>query len=372
MQCMGLVAAIATCATVSGFSVGCGGPSGTDYGWFSYTTPEGWTKEEPSEFITYAPTMAVFIPDVEGLSHVPILEIRDVTDAKSRNERNAGLYAYARERDWRSQVDSAERRGAAPPAFELEDIPPNINGPGEKQAISFLSGSGTPQRHHLIHFVSMPDWRRFRVDYFGVDPGFTEQRDAVMASLSSLRFASAAASQSELTLEETVAALQEHLEDDRLRLSDGKVAGQRLNDRHLEALRDPAFAGVTDLNLAGFDARMGGVDVTDEGLEHIIHLPLRSLRLSGSLVPDAGRAQLSELRLEALGLSGTLITGEGLRHLSGMPLETIDLGRTRVDDESLQYLVGMPLVYIYVSGTRVSDVGFRMLEREFPGAGISH
>lgn len=370
MKRMGLAAAVATCAAVGGFSVGCG-PGGTDYGWFSYTPPEGWTKYEPSQGETHAPTLARFIPDVEDRGHVPVLEVHDVTDAKFRGDRIAGLYAYARERDWRLAVTQAERRADTPPAFELEDIPPKIGGPGEKQAFSFLAGRGAQQRHHLIHFVSMPDGRRFRVDYFGVDPGFTEQRDAVTASLSSLRFASAAASQSELTLEETVAALKEHLEDDRLRLNDGKVAGQRLNDRHLEALRDPAFAGVTDLNLAGFDARMGGVDVTDEGLEHIIHLPLRSLTLNGSLVTDAGLAQLTELQLEALGLSGTLITGEGLRHLSGMPLESIDLGGTRVGDESLQYLVGMPLVYINVNGTRVGDAGFLMLEREFPGAGIS-
>ncbi len=63
--------------------------------------------------------------------------------------------------------------------------------------------------------------------------------------------------------------------------------------------------------------------------------------------------------------------GPNLSPVGYNPLEAIDLGGTRVGDESLQYLVGMPLVYIDVHATRVSDVGFQMLEREFPGAGIS-
>ena len=372
MKRTGLAAAIGICATVCVVSVACGGPTGTDYGWFSYAPAEGWTQHEPSPGVTYAPTMARFNPAVEDLRYAPYIEIRDVTDAKSRAERIPVLYAYARERDRRLEVARAESRGASPPAFEWEDVPPTMGGPGEKQAFFFLLDRGTEQRRHLIHFVSTSDGRRFRVDYIGVDPGFTEHRDAVTASLSSLRFVSADASQPEPTLEETVAALKEHLEDDRLWLYDGRVAGQRLNDRHLEALRDPAFAGVTDLNLiSGPDATMGGVDVTDGGLEHITHLPLRSLILRGSLVTDAGLAQLTELPLELLVLAETLIEGEGLRHLSGMPLEAIDLAGTRVGDASLHYLVGMPLVSINVHDTRVSDAGFLMLEREFPGAAIS-
>jgi hypothetical protein len=319
--------------------------------------------------VTYAPTLVEFRPQVEDIAAAPHLAIRDVTDQKSRTERVAALYSYALERDWRLRRSQAQRQGLPQPGLQIEEIEPAIGAPGHEEGLAIdMELTGRTQRQ-LLYFVQVPDGRRFRVDYIGVDPGFTEHRDAVTASLASLRFADA--EEPEFSLPATVAALQEHLDGDRLWLDDGQVDGQRLHDRHMEALRDPAFAGVTDLNLISGPAATSGVDVTDEGLAYITHLPLQSLIVRGSLVTDAGLAQLAGLELESLVLGETLIEGEGLRHLRGMPLRSIDLGGTRVGDESLQYLIGMPLISVNLRGTRVSDTGFALLEREFPGAYIN-
>jgi hypothetical protein len=366
------VVGIALGATVCCFLAACSGAGGTDYGWFRYTPPEGWTKHEPSPGVTYAPTLAQFHPDVDDLEDVPRLEIREVTDAKSRTERVAALYAYARERDWRLRVSRAERDGVPPPAFESEEIASTIPGAGERQAYSFLIDRDTEQRRSLVHFVTMPDGRRFRIDYVGVDPGFTERRGAVTASLETLRFAASTSAQAAVSLEETVAELRQHLDGDRLWLYDGEVAGRRLNDEHLAALRDPTFANVADLNLiSGHSATVAGVDVTDDGLVHLKHLPLRSLILRGSLVTDAGLAQLTDLPLEALVLAETLVEGDGLRHLSGLPLRILDLDGTRVGDASLQHLTRLPLISLDLRNTRVTEAGVARLQQQLPGVRIN-
>lgn len=349
---------------------GCGGTGATDYGWFSYAPPEGWARYEPPPGVTYAPTLVEFRPQVEDLAKAPHLQIRDVTDQKSRIERIPELYAYARERDGRLRRSQAERQGLPEPVWEIEEVGPAIRGPGEEQGLSVTMDLGSGLERQLFHFVHASDGRRYRVDYLGVDPAFEEHRDAIVSSLASLRFA--AVDGPEFSLEATVAELKEQLDGDRLWLYDGRVGDQRLNDRHLEALGDPAFAGVRDLNLiSGPDATMGGVDITDAGLAHITHLPLTSLIMRGSLVTDAGLARLEGLQLESLVLAETLVEGDGLKHLSGMPLKVLDLAGTRVGDESLQYLVGLPLLSINLRGTRVTAAGFAMLQREFPGALIS-
>jgi hypothetical protein len=348
-------------------TAGCGGTGGTDYGWFSYTPPAGWARYEPPPGVTYAPTLVEFRPQVEDLAKAPHLQIRDVTDQKSRIERIPELYAYARERDGRLRRAQAERQGIAEPVFAIEKVSPAIRGPGEEQGLSITMDLGGRLERQLFYFVHAPDGRRYRVDYLGVDPGFEAHRDAIVSSLASLRFEEV--EEPEFSLEATVAALEEQLDGDRLWLYDGRVGEQRLNDRHLEALQDPAFAGVTDLNLiSGHDATMGGVDVTDAGLAHITQLPLKSLIMRGSLVTDAGLAQLEGLQLESLVLAETLVEGDGLKHLSGMPLKVIDLAGTRVGDESLQYLAGLPLLSINLHATRVTDAGVATLERELPGA----
>jgi hypothetical protein len=359
-----------TAASVFIVTAGCGGTGGTDYGWFSYAPPEGWARYEPPPGVTYAPTLVEFRPQVENLAKHPHLQIRDVTDQKSRIERIPELYAYARERDGRLRRLQAERQGMAEPVWEIEEVGPAIRGPGKEQGLSITMDLGSGLERQLYYFVHSPDGRRYRVDYLGEDPAFEEHRDAIVSSLASLRFA--AVDEPEFSLEATVAALEEQLDGDRLWLYNGKVGDQRLNDRHLEALRDPAFAGVTDLNLvSGSDATIGGVDVTDEGLAHVTHLPLTDLIVRGSLVTDAGLAQLKGLQLEALVLAETLVEGEGLKHLSGMPLKVLDLADTRVGDESLQYLAGLPLISINLRGTRVTDAGVTMLERAIPGVLVS-
>jgi len=357
-------------ALVCMVAAGCGGAGGTDYGWFSYAPPEGWARYEPSPGVTYAPTLVEFRPQVDDLAKAPHLQIRDVTDQKSRIERIPELYAYARERDGRLRRSQAERQGRSEPVWEIEEVGPAIRGPGEEQGLSVTMDLGSGLERQLLYFVHAPDGRRYRVDYLGVDPTFEEDRDAVTESLASLRFA--AVEEPEFSLEATVASLKRQLDGDRLWLYDGKVGNQRLNDRHLEALHDPAFARVAYLNfVSGPDATMGGVDVTDAGLAHLAHLPLTSLIMRGSLVTDAGLAQLKGLQLEALVLAETLVEGRGLKHLTGMPLKVLDLADTRVGDESLEYLVWLPLLSINLHGTRVTDAGVAMLEREIPGVFIS-
>jgi hypothetical protein len=383
-----IVLFVLSAATTCGLLIACGQTDqaaagtiraverGADYGWFTYAAADGWSRYEPPPGITYDPELVEFRPDDEDpmkmdKSSRTWLNIHDVTDVKSRTERIPSLYARVQESIWRSRCDSAQAMGQPMPAFEQKTIASPIGGPDEHAGFSFLSERDGKKIRTLVFFVETPDGRYFRAYYRGLDPDFTKHRDAIVASLKSLEFTSPALPVP--SREKTVAFFKAELDDEKLWLYDGEVEGRRLNDAHLAALTDPAFAGVEDLNLvSGPTAMMSGVEVTDAGLVHIKHLPLRSLCLRGSLVTDAGLAHLKDLPLKSLVLGGTLIEGDGLAHLAGLKLRAIDLENTAVGDEHLKHLAGLPLLSINLRNTQVTEAGLEALQKRLPEVLVSH
>jgi hypothetical protein len=371
MVAAALACALPACDEAEGSGAVARAPAGRDqagdYGWFKYAAPAGWTRKVPPPGITLAPWVVVFNPEAQEKGERPRLEVWKITDEVSRSEGVPELYEYTLECGWRGQCAEAEKHGKARPAFACERTPAAIGGPGKVEGLSVRIERDGKLRHSLVYFVLGPDGRRFRAMYSGEDPGFTRHRDAVVASLKSLAFPASGPGVPPLSRAEVVAALRKQLDGTRLWLEDGKVAGRRLNDEHLAALSDPAFADVTDLNLVASSAAISsGVDVTDAGLAHIARLPLKSLCLRGSLVTDAGLVYLKGMPLETLVLAETLVKGDGLRHLEGLPLKVLDIDHTRIGDESLNHLYGLPLVMLHVRETRCTEAGVAGLREKRP------
>ncbi|MHC4107910.1 MAG: hypothetical protein ACYSTY_07485, partial [Planctomycetota bacterium] len=181
---------------VCGLPVGCGE---ADYGWFTYAAPKGWARYVPPEGITLAPNVIEFYPDVEDLRDVPRLEIREVTNERSRSDRVAALYARAREREWRFLCAEAERRGDRLPKFKCDSF---VHGPMQAEALSILVERDGKVSRKLVCFIESSDGRRFRAEYAGVDPAFTVHRSVITASLETLSFPAPESGASPLSLEE--------------------------------------------------------------------------------------------------------------------------------------------------------------------------
>jgi hypothetical protein len=272
--------------------------------------------------------------------------------------RHPALFKLSQEQQWRYLRQEAMKKGTPLPAFECKNVPPSMKGNGSVEAVYVMGERDSNRRYGLFHFVKLPDERLFRVEYSGAEPHFTEHRDAVEASLASIEFAPAGPEEPGPSLEEKVADLERQLNGDKLWLYDGTVAGKPLKDEDLVALKDPAFAQVTDLNLfAGPGALSTGIDVTDAGLAHIRHLPLTDLCLRGTMITDAGLIHLKNMPLTSLVLGYTLITDAGLKQLASLPLKTLDLEGTSVSDDGLRHLQGLPLRSLSLNRTPVTDAG---------------
>lgn len=364
MRRAGWVLGILALAT-SGMLSGCG-TSTTDYGWFEYQPPDGWERRIPPGGIELPPNAVQFIPTAEDLQTELRIEVREVTDERSRNVRNADFFMWAQEQQWRTQRREAVNEGTPIPASECRKVSPSMMSGGAVEAVYIMAERGGNRRFGLFHFIQLADSRLVRVEYSGAEPHFTEHRDAVEASLASVVFSPAGPDEPGPTLEEKIADLKGQLKGNKLWLYDGMVAGRRLTDEDLAALEDPAFAQVTDLNLiAGPAAMTTGVDVTDAGLAHIRHLPLTTLCLRGTMITDAGLVHLRDLPLESLVLGYTLVTDEGLEHLASLPLTTLDLEAVRVSDDGLRHLADLPLRSLSLNYTPITDAGLRHL-RELP------
>lgn len=346
--------------------------TGTRYGSFVYETAAGWTVYEPPTGISFAEGMFEFYADVDNRGESPCLEIREVTATASRVERIPMRYVFSRERDAGFLSEQAARDGQPPISFACERVDPAISGPGDADAYSIVTVHGTTEERELVHWIKLSDGRRFRARYTGVEPAFSEHEPAVTASLATLSFLPDESVLPPLTRDEIVSAMVEQLDDERLWISDGTLRGRPLNDRHLEVLSDPAFAEVTDFNVNAQSAATGGVEVTDEGLRHLAHLPLESLCLRGSLVTDDGLVHLKDLPLKTLVLGETLIEGDGLQHLTGMKLMVIDVAGTRVGDDALVHLKDMPLLQVWIRGARVTEAGVARLSEFLPDASVAN
>ena len=62
-------------------------------------------------------------------------------------------------------------------------------------------------------------------------------------------------------------------------------------------------------------------------------------------------------------LAGTKVTDEGLKHLVGMPIKKLHLERTKIGDEGLKHVAELKdLKYLNVYDTKVSDAGLEYLK----------
>ena len=133
---------------------------------------------------------------------------------------------------------------------------------------------------------------------------------------------------------------------------------------------------------------LSNAKIDDEGLKHLIHLPLRELWLQSTDITDASAATISEIKsldflqlnatklsdvflkqlapmpkLEDLGLRGTLVTGEGMQHLQRhSKLRKLHLYHTDIDDAGVESLTQCKaLTSIGLSSTKVTNRVFEHL-----------
>lgn len=135
---------------------------------------------------------------------------------------------------------------------------------------------------------------------------------------------------------------------------------------------------------------LSNADIDDEGLRHIVGLPLRELWLQSTNITDASAAQLSNVKslsflqlnatqlsdsfleqldplpnLRNLGLRGTLVTGPGMQFLPRHPkLKTLDVYSTNVDDSGVAHLVAcQSLSDVGLSMTQITNAVFEHLDK---------
>ena len=122
------------------------------------------------------------------------------------------------------------------------------------------------------------------------------------------------------------------------------------------------------------DFRLGGRELTDEGLSHIASLKnVISLNLKGTKITDAGLKHISAMtELRELHLETTEIGDDGVAHLKGLgELEYLNLYATNVTDKSLEQIAGFKkLKRLYLWQTDVSDEAVARLEEALPALSI--
>ncbi|KAA5545905.1 hypothetical protein FYK55_03040 [Roseiconus nitratireducens] len=135
---------------------------------------------------------------------------------------------------------------------------------------------------------------------------------------------------------------------------------------------------------------LSNAKIDDDGLQWIVHLPLRELWLQSTQISDASAESISQMRsldflqlnatsvsdtflealrplpeLEDLGLRGTEVTGVGMKSLARHPrLKSLDVYHTDVDDSGVESLVQcQSLTDLGLSMTQVTDAVFEHLDK---------
>ena len=108
---------------------------------------------------------------------------------------------------------------------------------------------------------------------------------------------------------------------------------------------------------------LNGPDVTDAGLKALTKFRLKSFKLRNARITEAGMADIASIaqRAEGLSLVGCSVTDDGLRHLVGLPLDRLNLAYTDITDAGLPTLSRLRLKLLDVSGTEVTPRGVRVL-----------
>ncbi len=105
--------------------------------------------------------------------------------------------------------------------------------------------------------------------------------------------------------------------------------------------------------------------ITHQGLEHLKDLPLKSLTLRvGEYITDEGLAHLKKLPLESLVLQSLdLITDQGLEHLKDLPLKSFTLYNCQgITHKGLAHLKNLPLESLVLQSLEITDQGLEHLK----------
>jgi hypothetical protein len=111
-------------------------------------------------------------------------------------------------------------------------------------------------------------------------------------------------------------------------------------------------------------------ELDDAGLAALDDLPhLQQLDLGRTRITSAGLAHLPRFpELATLYLDHTGVDDDGLRHLVGLPLKELRLTDTAVSDAGLAHLARLPtLVYLYLCRTRATSEGVSRLRHFLKG-----
>lgn len=108
---------------------------------------------------------------------------------------------------------------------------------------------------------------------------------------------------------------------------------------------------------------LDGPDVTDAGLKPLLKLHPRLFKLRDARITETGMADVARIArdAEALSLTGCRVSDDGLKHLVGLPLERLNLAYTDITDAGLATLARLPLKLLDVSGTEVTPTGVKIL-----------
>ncbi len=127
------------------------------------------------------------------------------------------------------------------------------------------------------------------------------------------------------------------------------------SDNDLKQLSGDAFRKVRYLSLRG-------THVSDEGLQYLKGLPLKTLVLEETEISGSGFDVLRTLPLESLVLEDTAVDDYGLEKLKGSSITTLDLTRTQVSDEGMVHIRELPVISLKLYSTRITNAGLQYLE----------
>ena len=137
-----------------------------------------------------------------------------------------------------------------------------------------------------------------------------------------------------------------------------------------KAINNSAMKGFDNLYRVQRLSMLNCSSISEKGMLHVMHLPLRDANLTGTPVTDNSvESLLKILSLEKLGLESTKVTSEAFKK-PHEKLSSLTLNSTSVDDKCLGYLKRYPkLRSLSLANTKISNEGMKAL-RDLPLNGL--